>query len=169
MNNNGPLTKVHLLNISTITVRLWRLFLIFLHPQSIWLWLILIFIYYWIKLWKQRLLYESWHSFLCLLPPLSQMSDFVFLAICSHCAALPDRRHSGRLGSVNCKGMWHSFLKLRMFLWISGAEFCHFLSVKVFPGWHAIEHKNTNSKNFITIDCNRQLDANKVIISLLTH
>lgn len=59
-------------------------------------------------------------------PPLSQMSDFVFLAICSHCAALPDRRHSGRLGSVNCKGMWHSFLKLRMFLWISEADFCHF-------------------------------------------
>lgn len=85
-------------------------------------------IYYWIYMWKHRLLSESsaWHSFLCLPPPLSQMSDFVFLAICSHCAALPDRRHSGRLGSVNCKGMWHSFLKLRMFLWISGSDLCHF-------------------------------------------
>lgn len=69
---------------------------------------------------------SAWHSFLCLPPPLSQMSDFVFLAICSYCAALPDRRRSGRLGSVNCKGMWHSFLKLRMFLWISGANFCRF-------------------------------------------
>lgn len=54
------------------------------------------------------------------------MSDFVFLAICSHCAALPDRRHSGGLGSVNCKGMRHSFLKLRMFLWISGTDLIHF-------------------------------------------
>lgn len=51
-------------------------------------------------------------------PPLSPVSDFVSLAICSHCAVLPDGRHSGRLGSVNCKGMWHSVLKLRMFLWI---------------------------------------------------
>lgn len=75
---------------------------------------------WWIWVRQRRLLSQSraWHSFLCLPPPLSQMSDFVFLAICSHCAALPDRRHSGRLGSVNCKGMWHSFLKLRMFLWI---------------------------------------------------
>lgn len=52
-------------------------------------------------------------------PPLSPVSDFVSLAICSHCAVLPDGRHSGRLGSANCKGMWHSVLKLRMFLWIS--------------------------------------------------
>lgn len=62
-------------------------------------------------------------------PPLSQMSDFVFLAICSHCAALPDRRHSERLGSVNCKGMWHSFLKLQMFRWILRADFCQFSTV----------------------------------------
>lgn len=59
-------------------------------------------------------------------PPLSPVSDFVSLAICSHCAALPDGRHSGRLGSVNCKGMWHSVLKLRMFLWISGVRRWHF-------------------------------------------
>lgn len=87
------------------------------------------YIYYWIRVWQQRLLYEGWHGFLCLPPPLSQMSDFVFLAICSHCAALPDRRHSERLGSVNCKGMWHSFLKLRMFRWILRADFCQFSTV----------------------------------------
>lgn len=66
-------------------------------------------------------------------PPLSPVSDFVSLAICSHCAALPDGRHSGRLGSVNCKGMWHSVLKLRMFLWISGVRRWHFFCFVFFP------------------------------------
>lgn len=76
-------------------------------------------------------------------PPLSPVSDFVFLAICSHCAALPDGRHSVRLGSVNCKGMWHSILNLRMFLWFSRVHdgklyyyYCHYYFV-----YHGVEQK----------------------------
>lgn len=114
-----------------------------LHPQDIWLFILSLDTF---TAKSKRLLSENsaWHSFLCLPPPLSQMSDFVFLAICSHCAALPDRRHSGRLGSLNCKGMRHSFLKLRMFLWISGANFCHFHGAvwrKCFRT-HSIDHLN---------------------------
>lgn len=121
-----------------------------LHPQDMWLFILSLDTF---TAKSKRLLSETsaWHSFLCLPPPLSQMSDFVFLAICSHCAALPDRRHSGRLGPLNCKGMRHSFLKLRMFLWIFWGQFlpfslCHV--EKVLPDWHAREH-GLDHLNFI--------------------
>lgn len=73
-----------------------------------------------------------WHSFPCL-PPTSVPSVwlFVFLAICSHCPALPDGRHSRRLGSVNCKGMWHSVLKLRKFLGFLGSTAANFNNITI--------------------------------------
>jgi len=38
-------------------------------------------------------------------PALSCLSVCLFLALCSHCQALPDGRCLGRERSVNCKGM----------------------------------------------------------------
>lgn len=72
----------------------------------------------------------------------------------------------GRLGSVNCKGMWHSFLKLRMFLWISGVDFCHFHCGVWRKCFRTDTQANTECILWTSfmIDCNRLLDADKVFI-----